>query len=492
MAFVGATQFSIEGDTNNYVQGDQIINYLPQTASINSRKRKRTIHDEFEDIQRGNVYRIRDLHRIDGIIRPKFYWYEAETLFEAERTISTAEIQGNNSRFTVVSYRGKDAKKAWEEEFRQWSENTDATNMQLFGINRSDVPLLIFHRELLPLMHFMGRIGKFGQLYASTLARTVMECPLCELWMDPKQGTLIRGVEGSRPDRYYYSFDHIRNLPSSVELLREDVCFRFFAQLPLNKAFDNNLIEVLYWMYSKDEILSEAFQQPHVSTDLNNRTIRVRGGKWSADIPSKKRPKASRSLIMADGRLRFSVKSEDDNFWSSDIFVESYPHQYGYVWLSQASSLGITPGDLSHFNLIAPRLRLRARVDHSTIARQRRSESSPIYLFVEPLHRFSSIEKGTPTSLHTWSSDENGQNCFSDDHCRYLGLPTELQVTLCRMNLYTWPNETYKTIHEWQIARGFDPTTTDFARYLGFPTLEVTPSEPLRFEELHPGLILWL
>ncbi|KAF9258062.1 hypothetical protein L218DRAFT_833890, partial [Marasmius fiardii PR-910] len=42
---------------------------------------------------------------------------------------------------------------------------------------------------------------------------------------------------------------------------------------------------------------------------------------------------------------------------------------------------------------------------------------------------------------------------------------------------YTWHTEMYKTIHKWQIARGFDPTTTDFGCYCGNPVFEVVYSE---------------
>ncbi|KAF9260547.1 hypothetical protein L218DRAFT_574401 [Marasmius fiardii PR-910] len=136
---IGASQFTIAGDVNSYIQGNQTINYTTRIIQ------QKTIYDEFPNIRRGHVYKIRDLDHVDCILGPKI-WLNKGVEFEAERTISTAEIHGSSSRFTVVSYKGKDADKAWEKEFRRWSENTDAVKMQLFGINRSSVPLLIFHR----------------------------------------------------------------------------------------------------------------------------------------------------------------------------------------------------------------------------------------------------------------------------------------------------------------------------------------------------------
>ncbi|KAF9265359.1 hypothetical protein L218DRAFT_169092 [Marasmius fiardii PR-910] len=123
--------------------------------------------------------------------------YEIE--YKVERTISTTEIHGNtSSRFTVVSYKGQDAKKVWKNDFRQFSENMHAPEMQLFGINRSSIPLLIFYGDLIPLAHVWDRISWFGQAYAGTLAEN-MGCNGSELWIGPKQGTLLRGICGEAP-----------------------------------------------------------------------------------------------------------------------------------------------------------------------------------------------------------------------------------------------------------------------------------------------------
>ena len=52
----------------------------------------------------------------------------------------------------------------------------------------------------------------------------------------------------------------------------------------------------------------------------------------------------------------------------------------------------------------------------------------------------------------------------------------------------TWPSHVYTAIRNWQVARGFDPTTADFARSCGYPELDIlidNEAAESRFEEVH-------
>ncbi|KAF9255156.1 hypothetical protein L218DRAFT_950984 [Marasmius fiardii PR-910] len=69
--------------------------------------------------------------------------------------------------------------------------------------------------------------------------------------------------------------------------------------------------------------------------------------------------------------------------------------------------------------------------------------------------------------------------------CKYLGLPFKLSLQVFYQQC-TWPTEVYKILHDYQIARGFDPQTTDFARFMGYQPWEVVPLET-RFQELDKG-----
>ncbi|KAG7097921.1 hypothetical protein E1B28_005232 [Marasmius oreades] len=114
---------------------------------------------------------------------------------------------------------------------------------------------------------------------------------------------------------------------------------------------------------------------------------------------------------------------------------------------------------------------------------ERRLEDPPIYVFLHLFPLFVQLKTESVLSTHTWSYDKNGEIPIPRHQCEDLGLPTELGMeSIMESDTYGWPSETYKSIHKWQIARGFDPTTTDFACHLKHPIFEVRPSG--RFEEL--------
>ncbi|KAF9258079.1 hypothetical protein L218DRAFT_843054, partial [Marasmius fiardii PR-910] len=67
-----------------------------------------------------------------------------------------------------------------------------------------------------------------------------------------------------------------------------------------------------------------------------------------------------------------------------------------------------------------------------------------------------------------------GRSRISNDTCNQLGLPMKLAITAFSEHAqYSWSSETYKDIHRWQLDRGFNPTTTDFALNLGYPIYKV-------------------
>ncbi|KAF9262412.1 hypothetical protein L218DRAFT_403507 [Marasmius fiardii PR-910] len=101
--------------------------------------------------------------------------------------------------------------------------------------------------------------------------------------------------------------------------------------------------------------------------------------------------------------------------------------------------------------------------------------AKPTYLFLLP--------SPSPTRhFYFWSHDPFGRIPLSRDRCKYLGLPFELSIQV-EYYRHSWPTEVYKTILEYQIARGFDPITTDFARSRGSPMFKVVPPEN-RFQEV--------
>ncbi|KAK7040230.1 hypothetical protein VNI00_010036 [Paramarasmius palmivorus] len=77
------------------------------------------------------------------------------------------------------------------------------------------------------------------------------------------------------------------------------------------------------------------------------------------------------------------------------------------------------------------------------------------------------------TRTYFWSLDEDGHSKMSMEECRQWGVP-ELESWHAKGPLlFSWPSDVYTALRKWQVARGFDPSTTDFAQSLGFPELEI-------------------
>ncbi|KAF9258071.1 hypothetical protein L218DRAFT_840765, partial [Marasmius fiardii PR-910] len=76
-----------------------------------------------------------------------------------------------------------------------------------------------------------------------------------------------------------------------------------------------------------------------------------------------------------------------------------------------------------------------------------------------------------------WSHDETGQVRLSIEEYNKFGLPTNLYIQVKEHPHFTLTTKTYKDINKWQHLRGFDPNTTDFARYLGYPAVQVVTQE---------------
>ncbi|KAL0565790.1 hypothetical protein V5O48_013894 [Marasmius crinis-equi] len=81
-----------------------------------------------------------------------------------------------------------------------------------------------------------------------------------------------------------------------------------------------------------------------------------------------------------------------------------------------------------------------------------------------------------------WSLDPNGDAVMLDEQRKSLSLPS-LTESLCVYH-DRYPAEAYEFVQKWQEAKGFDPTTTDFACSMGFPILEILPRDDNRFENV--------
>ncbi|KAL0568914.1 hypothetical protein V5O48_013056 [Marasmius crinis-equi] len=107
------------------------------------------------------------------------------------------------------------------------------------------------------------------------------------------------------------------------------------------------------------------------------------------------------------------------------------------------------------------------------------------YLFVAPpsqlpnLNPDSSLRDG---NSYYWSVDPNGKSSLSEEERVSFGLPHFTHGSYSYYSSY--PVEVYDFIQRWQEAKGFDPKTTEFARSLGYPILEILSWDEEHFENI--------
>ncbi|KAL0571844.1 hypothetical protein V5O48_010112 [Marasmius crinis-equi] len=488
------------GNDGNFatVHGNQILNYFNREPE---RKTALTIYDQ---VMLGDIYRTEDLgvstypRRWD--IRGRRWWEEGSQYLRADRTVCAAQVIGREGRiFTVITYTGPEAQQAFEKDFQMFSTSITTGPFQVYGMN-TNVPTVLFYDgkwmyalmqtslisrpERQPLAKFLDGLGFLGKLYLQSLKKK-FGCHKNEVWLDPKKGILCQGPAGPKCDTISFRCIPSENLPCSAELLQDGHCLSFLASLDA-KSVDREVVYVIAQEFSRGDSKAEV-HQPTICSALMNATVAVGGGLWtnSADCLGERK-------AMENGATRFMLEDKGDWIWMRIGWLEECR-----VWMSQALSIFHARGislndDLSQFELIVPHLELDGRLSKSETTRQRRREKS-IYLFVGPLSPSTPTEVCATSLLHYWSFDPTGQHPLPAEMCEDLGLPIQLSFYVFLRYQWFWKNEAYKWMHQYQVSRGFDPKTTDFARHLGYPIYHVQ-SDSDRFKDIdnipsliHPG-----
>ncbi|EEB92213.1 hypothetical protein MPER_09311 [Moniliophthora perniciosa FA553] len=218
---------SISGDALNVVHGDQyngattIVNRIvrverPGRTVVKERKRHDTDseYNQYREIIRGDINKFEQLSSEDDW---DWEWKDGKVVWTHfyRRTVHKAHVYGDDKVYTAISYHGRDAKKIWREEFMKWSQADDpAVLLQLFAINRSNVPTLLFHDEWLPMGHLQSKArGTFWESYYLRVYTGAWQNKMSELgndlWLNSRTGRISYGPRGlftivRSLDRYSY------------------------------------------------------------------------------------------------------------------------------------------------------------------------------------------------------------------------------------------------------------------------------------------------
>jgi len=97
--------------------------------------------------------------------------------------------------------------------------------------------------------------------------------------MDAGRGVICRGPEGPHPFIDFNLNLRVEELPSTADLLQEDVFLRFLASQK-SKEVHRGVVEAIAWSYDLREDASERCDQPTVFSTLTQTPIAVANNIW--------------------------------------------------------------------------------------------------------------------------------------------------------------------------------------------------------------------
>ncbi|ESK87834.1 hypothetical protein Moror_15327 [Moniliophthora roreri MCA 2997] len=537
MSITNSSQIHITGEnTFNHVQGNQVngtinagtVNFIADQEVVN-----RTVNDEFQYVRRGDMIIVKELSS-EEITDSEWRWSYGKVTgkHKARRMTCTVEVYPDRqSKFTAVMYEGEDAECVWEKEFEKFSRTKNLLAAQLFGINRSEIPMLIFHDELIPCANFFNNESIWMHIYIRHLT-TNMRCSEDNLWMSTSSGVLFSGPDGPpAPSLWWYTFESII-VPTTVDMLKDDTCIRFFINF--GSIMDKNVLRsaVGHWELTYLDDLVPATAEDHQSKDSDHPNwsskthpyliylspdhfpMNVIGGlrfdtvyspsmeavaRWPRGVGSLwewqnyNRTGLVEETVLDDGLTRFKL----DPTRGEGVYLDTMYHcgRFWKGWLSQSSqvfdAIEVAGGMENFFTVIPPDLRIQFSRRPTASRTLRNGEypvkitpPTPIYLFLHPLPMsVSECVSWIEGHFCFWSFDEIGQSRMSEEECERWGLPVLTASTYDTVCPRSWFTYVYTTLQDWQKARGFDPATSDWARHMGDPELEIVGARKVQEEK---------
>ncbi|KAL0578866.1 hypothetical protein V5O48_003146 [Marasmius crinis-equi] len=448
--FRGVQHVSMGDNANiSTVYGDQHNHYSIQerrkaTRYIVGTEEEEAEFEQFPKIKRGEFVAFQDIYRSVKCLCDEQQRKQRECVKRGERTLLAGEVRrigGAASRCMVMQYSGQGAGELWKKDFWKFGGIRHPENAQLVAINLSNVPMLVLTGVCVTVAD-----------QSATEANGLLP------WSNALDGHVERRLLSWATGAAVFA----RDLPLDAELVKEDVLIRYLG--------GRNLDHKVIWEFSLNWLRRFSQLQvnrPTIISPLTDTILAIGSGVWKV---------YGRSCVgereeLANGATRFTLNhNERDLKWYFDNGEEALD-----AWLAQAPSIfhahGIPlEGDMHEYELVTP-WRLTGTLSDSYAKQRRRVDSPTIYLFIPPL-----------STSTFWSFDPDGHNPITTDLCHHLGLPISLSLECWECS---WRTEAYKALQAYQIARGFDPNTTEFARHNRYRIYEITNQPlPSRFKEI--------
>uniref|UniRef100_A0A0W0EVX6 Uncharacterized protein n=1 Tax=Moniliophthora roreri TaxID=221103 RepID=A0A0W0EVX6_MONRR len=482
MSFTNTSHIVITGEnTFNHVQGNQ-VNGTTNAGTVNfNASQERTKYNQFREVIHGDMIMLKEIHTKEITNREWGHKYGKVTgKHRVRRTMYIVKVYPDRqSKFTAIMYEGEDADCIWEKEFEKFSHTRSPLVAQLFGINRSEIPMLIFHDELIPCAHFFNEKSIWMKIYINYLRRN-MGCWTENLWMSTASGVLFSGPDS--PSAPGIRSDAVKSIvvPATVDMLKDDTCFRFFINFGSRSTSSNSRRPPIQGFRPSQLEFSDASLSPqplaestgsppdehHRQASVRHRLLTIDGGCYEV---------ANRGSFKLDLTREKGVH-----------FDAVYSHKkFRRGWLSQScrvfDAIEVAERKEDFFIINPPRLMIQStrRCAASPILCKdeypvKETPPTPIYLFLHPLPMsISELVSWMDGHFYFWSFGRTGQSRMSEEECERWGLPVLTLFTSSSVWLYSWPAHVYTALRDWQMARGFDPATFDWARHMSYPEFEI-------------------
>ncbi|KAK1227724.1 hypothetical protein PQX77_009275 [Marasmius sp. AFHP31] len=433
-----SSRTSVSGGTFSVVHGNQ-LNYY--TGAPRDRRRfhpgeewKEEIYREYERMPRGQIKLINTISETEV----KGESYKGSGRLTEERETSQAKrvlhlactVSGTRESppFLVIKYTGRDAYRAFKMDVLQFSRLDDPVLPQLRGFNDSQIPMVIFHDLLVPAVHAI----QHAQDSPTMLCYLRLQGETAISKLPPATVSIILSQSG---------LDLLRSEHIWIRPQTGDVC--------LGPA---------------GPLLIRSFFMPA----------------W----PSQRYPYSGCSPLPlsaynSSALFDYLIQNATNEFILTALFLQCTQPRPDENWLLSAHSSFLLPNYSCTFSL-DPIGHAQSRRDYDSY------QFEPYYLFILPPPQLPdttpdvvSWMQAPAESLYYWSVDPDGNSRMPEAHRMELDLPC---FRNCVDPPHSWKAEIYDLVRQWQEAKGFDPTTTDFARSLGYPIVEILPQDNDRFD----------
>ncbi|KAF9261549.1 hypothetical protein L218DRAFT_490762 [Marasmius fiardii PR-910] len=235
--FANATKVNNNNSHFSNVGGNQYNNYRFHQSFVWGAQKQKKLNllelSEFTEVKRGDIYK-----DPRGVCYSWRLFSNRKDDTEAAVYHARINVAGpfGQEKFTVKTYRGRNAMKEWRRDFLRCSDPGDwCRNIPLFGFSAPSVPSLIFCGELVPIAHIPVKAGMTMNmmLLCFEILKNTLGCFMNEIWMDPMNGRFCRGPAGPKRWDLVGRFSSGITIPADVDadFLEEGVLIRYLSSM---------------------------------------------------------------------------------------------------------------------------------------------------------------------------------------------------------------------------------------------------------------------